>query len=166
MSRNRQAIIEVGKHRQFPERVWIVVEQPAGEPNRIRFDPTTHEFERTEELSLIDARGFSGGYGWIAGTGVPPDVHYDALLVTLQQLSPGQVVEAVVYGVFLRADGDHKFVTIDLAMTDSGVCDWGDLPSGTRSELLDLYPRVGPGEGWFGAAAARDILDHHPPTHT
>lgn len=153
-------------HPEHPRLVYAVIEQPRGEPHRIQFDPVSQEFRRTHLLSLLHERGFSGGYGWIAGTGLPPQPHFDVLVLTLQQVSPGDVVEGQIAGMFMRGDGDHKFVAVaaDL-LADGGVADFDHLSDRWRDELRALYPRIGKGEGWRGAQAAVEFLAHNEPTH-
>ena len=156
----------VGRHARFPYRVWVVVEQPRDEPLRIRYVRERGEFVRSEDRSLLFARGFGGAYGWIAGTGEPPGVHYDALVVTDWDVVPGEVVEAEVVGVFLRGDGDHKVLTIDTQSSHEVNCpDLDALPEAIRAQVQALYPRVGEGEGWRGAEEARRLLSYEPPMH-
>jgi hypothetical protein len=74
------------------------------------------------------------------------------------------VVETTLSGVFLRGDGDHKFVTVESELANRiGNCEWDDLPDRQRQELLKLYPRIGEGEGWHGVDVARGLLLHEPP---
>jgi inorganic pyrophosphatase len=139
--------------------VRVVVEQPAGEPNRLQFDPTTGVFERTFHRSLLHARGFTGAYGWVVGFGTPPGRHLDALLVTSRRPAAGSVVPAYVCGVLLRGDGDHKLVTVDAQETaESPAPDLALLPMETRRELFRLYPSLSQGEGWRGAERALSLL--------
>ncbi len=70
-------------------------------------------------------------------------------------LAPGAVVTAPLCGVFLRADGDHKFVAHGPDLGFAGAATLEDLPELWRSRLAALYPVVGSGEGWFGAVSAR-----------
>ena len=156
----------VGRHAQFPYHVRVVVEQPRDEPLRIRYVPERGEFVRTEDRSLLFARGFGGAYGWIAGTGEPPGVHYDALVLTDRDVISGEVVEAEVVGVFLRGGGDHKILTIDTQSSyEVDGRGFDALPEGVRVQVQALYPRVGEGEGWRGAEEAHRLLSHEPPRH-
>lgn len=59
-------------HRRHPERVWVVVEQRKGEPQRFAYDPVARMFVVTEWRSPLHVRGFRGAYVWIGGTGIPP----------------------------------------------------------------------------------------------
>ena len=154
------------RHPEFPHRVWVVIEQPRNEPKRVEYLPERNEFVRTEIDSLGYVRGFDGAYGWITGTGMPPGVHFDALVLTPSDPRPGTIVEAVVVGVFFMRSGDHKFVTIDVeAREDFGAPEWEGLTPESRSQLEALYPLVREGEGWYGAATARRHLLEKAPTH-
>jgi inorganic pyrophosphatase len=157
---------DLGRHPAYPRQVWVVIEQPRGAPFRYQFDPDTDTFQQTGFKSLLYARGFSGAYGWIAGTGTPPGPHYDALLVTALDLRPGDVVPGHVCGLFVRADNDHKFVVLDEASRARlDQPDFSRLEAPAAAELRGLYPQVSAGEGWFGSALAYEYLLQRPPTH-
>jgi inorganic pyrophosphatase len=143
----------------FPAQVWVVVEQPAHEPYRLAYDPAQAAFGRTAQRSLSYARGFPGAYGWIGGLGMPPGAHFDVLLVTNTAWEAGAVVAAHLCGVFYRRDGDHKLVALDEALRPTvQTPDLAALDPATQASLYALYPDVGPGEGWWGAAEARAYL--------
>ncbi len=153
-------------HPDYPDKAWIVVEQSRDEPMRMRYEPVTGTFRRSADYSLLHHRGFTGAYGWIGGTGAPPDPHFDVMVLTRENLQPGDVLLGHICGVFIRGDGDHKFVAMDNAWRHRAGCDCFDrLDAATQDELRRLYPRVDPGEGWFGAAYARDYLRNHEPLH-
>lgn len=142
-------------HPEFPQKVWVIVEQPRNEPHRFLYDPTSQTFSRSSHKSLIYDRGFSGVYGWIGGTGVPPAPHHDVLLFTKQFPAVGEILIGHICGVFLRQDNDHKFVAADDAIRRSMTsADLLSLDKALYDELLRLYPRVDEGEGWFGAEVA------------
>jgi inorganic pyrophosphatase len=153
-------------HPDFPYRVWVVIEQPRNEPKRFRFLPETREFVRTKVDSLVFRRGFSGAYGWISGTGMPPDPHFDVLVLTERDVAPGAVVEIAIAGMFFMGSGDHKFVGVDIESSAFGKPDWPLLTPQIREELERTYPHVGEGEGWRGAAEARNHLLHCEPSHS
>lgn len=71
-------------HPEHPQKVWVIVEQPRDEPDRFGYDPVSQSFYRTPYKSLLFARGFSGVYGWIGGSGIPPDLHYDVIRAFLK----------------------------------------------------------------------------------
>jgi len=155
-----------GLHPDYPAQCWVVIEQPRGEPYRMRWDPASGQFVRTAYRSLSHFRGFTGVYGWIAGTGVPPDPHHDVMVLTDASPQPGDVVEATVCGMFRRGDGDHKFVAVTAeVLARMASADLHDLPAAGLAEVLGCYPEVGPGEGWDGARDARLHLATQPPTH-
>ncbi len=148
----RDQINTLNLHPDFPEKVWVVVEQPSQEPYRLKYDPVSGTFSRMTMLSLTYERGFSGAYGWIGGSGTPPEPHFDILLITCQKPQPGDILEAYICGVFFRADNDHKFVALDSELRSSVArADLDGLDPETLAELKRLYPRVGENEGWFGA---------------
>jgi inorganic pyrophosphatase len=142
-------------HPDFPQKAWIVIEQIRNEPERLAYDPTSRSFKPSGYRSLLYERKFSGAYGWIGGTGLPPQPHHDVLLLTMQSLVPGTVLLGYVCGVFLRLDGDNKFVAVDDAIA-SGMdhMDLDCLDEAWQQDLRKLYPRVVTGEGWFGAQTA------------
>jgi inorganic pyrophosphatase len=145
----------INLHPEFPQKVWVIVEQPRNEPRRFSYDSASQVFSLTSHRSLIFERGFSGVYGWIGGTGVPPAPHHDVLLFTNVFPTVGEVLPGHVCRVFLRQDNDHKFVAVDDEIRRSMTT--ADLPSLDKvfyDELLRLYPRVDKGEGWFGAEVA------------
>ncbi|HEX7327415.1 MAG TPA: hypothetical protein VF428_02615 [Casimicrobiaceae bacterium] len=153
-------------HPRHPERAWVVVEQRKGEPQRFAYDPVARMFVVTEWRSLLHVRGFRGVYGWIGGTGIPPDPHFDVLLYTDSDPQPGAILDGAICGVFFRGDGDHKFLTVDDAWAGRmAKIDLSALPAEVIAELNNLYPRFDPtrGEGWFGAdVAVAHLRDNHP----
>ena len=149
----------VSLHPGFPERVWVVVEQPKGEPYRLRYDRASGSFERTPHKSLMFERGFGGAYGWVGGLGTPPEPHLDVLLLTQQNPQPGDVLLGVVCGVFYRDDGDHKLVALDAeGRAAVARADFFALDDATQDELKRLYSEVRENEGWRGAEEARAYL--------
>jgi hypothetical protein len=162
-------INSIGLHSQYPEKVWIIVEQPQNEPFRIKYDPVSQTFSRTSIRSLIFERGVKLGfsshsvYGWIGGTGIPPAPHHDVILLTTQSPAIGDILLGTICGVFLRHDQDHKFVAIDDEISRSmAKMDIECLDAIYYQELLRMYPRIGEGEGWFGADVAFTYLRKKP----
>jgi inorganic pyrophosphatase len=154
----------VGRHPDFPLTIWAIIEQPREEPNRLRYDPLTATFSRTNRKSIFHERGFSGAYGWIAGTGMPPGLHFDVIVVTRRDPQPGYVLEAYICGMFKRCDNDHKFVALDAALVaNAPELELAALPPDDYNELLRLFPDVGPEEGWFGRQYACAFLTHNLP---
>lgn len=156
-------LIDHPRHALSPRFVTVIVEQPCGQPWRLRFDAADDTFHPTTDRSLLFERGFSGAYGWIAGSGAPPDPHWDVLLCTCLNLPAGVVVDAELCGVFVRGDGDHKFVALGRDLADVGVvADLDEFPHDLSRQLKMLYPRVDHGEGWHGAAFARVLVQSAP----
>jgi hypothetical protein len=165
MQRNNQAvdIDSIGLHPEYPEKVWVIVEQPHNELYRFSYDPVSKTFSRTSRKSLSYERGFQGAYGWIGGSGIPPEPHHDVILVTRQSPSVGDIPLGYICGVFLRHDDDNKFVAVDDKIRSSmAKIDIAFLDKIFFQELLRLYPRVGEGEGWFGAEIAYKYLRKKP----
>jgi inorganic pyrophosphatase len=153
-------------HPKFPEKVWIVVEQPRDEPVRLAYDPVSQTFKPTKYLSLFYERGFCGVYGWIGGTGNPPQPHFDIMLVTDRNPRAGDILEGYICGVFVRQDGDYKFVAIDVELRDKvSTVDIFALDKVTYENLIAVYPRVSEGEGWHGTEFAQDYLRKNKATH-
>ena len=147
-------------HPDFPRLAWVVVEQPRSEAFRMAFDPATGRFSRCAHGSLFHARGFaSGDYGWIGGSGTPPAPHHDVIFLTDRPAACGEIRLGHVCGVFLRQDGDHKFVAVDDELRrNMRTADLACLSDEQLQALRRLYPRVDEGEGWFGADAAHARL--------
>ncbi len=127
----------------------MIVEQLAGEPQRMRYNAANGSFEKTEHRSLLYERRCPYAYGWLAETGTPPEAHMDVLLMTASHYPLGARVAVEIIGVFKRADGDHKFVGVPIGEV---------APVYPNEDLKRLYPQVGAGEGWFGAREAEALL--------
>jgi len=150
-------------HPEFPQIVWVIVEQPRNEPDRFSYDPVSNSFYRTPYKSLLHARGFSGVYGWIGGSGIPPDPHHDVMLFTNQSPTFGDILVGHICGVFIRKDNDHKFVAVDNAIRSSmATVNLSSLRKDLYDELLRLYPRVDEGEGWHNAEITFSLLLKQP----
>jgi hypothetical protein len=150
-------------HPEFPYKVWVVVEQPRDDVYRFTYNPADETFSRSNIRSLMVTRGFRGVYGWVGGTGLPPAPHHDVLLVTGQSPSCGDILTGHIVGVFLRKDKDHKFVAVDdeirQGMPDADLV---FLDKAHYNELLNLYPRIDEGEGWYGKDVAISHLQMMP----
>ena len=151
-------------HPEFPQKTWVIVEQPRNEPYRWSYDPIQGAFIRLPNKSLFYDRGFTKGvYGWIGGSGIPPGPHHDVILLTEQSPSCGDVLLGHICGVFLRQDDDHKFVAVDNELRQGmKTADLASLDETYYRELLQLYPRIGEGEGWYGAEVAFSYLRNKP----
>lgn len=156
----------VPRHPDYPEKVWIVVEQLSDEQYRLKYDPHSGTFTRTDHLSLIYKRGFSGVYGWIGGTGTPPAPHFDVLMFTHQHSHPGEVLLGTICGMFIHKSGDHKLVAVgEGVLADMQSADISALNEADHAELMQIFPRIDEGEGWFGGEYAREYLLTHEPLH-
>ena len=100
-------------HPDFPEKSWVVIEQPRHELYRLVYDPASGTFTRTTLKSLVYERGFSGAYGWLGGLGIPPEPHFDVLLITEKDPDLAIFLKDVYVVFSIRGDGDHKFVALD-----------------------------------------------------
>lgn len=136
----------------------MIVEQTKDYPMRMEFDPNTGEFHAREYRSLAFERGFTKPYGWIRESGTPPQPHWDCILLSDGDFSLGDEVEIRVIGVFMRGDGDHKYIAVE---TDRALDDLSQITADEREELCRLYPRVREGEGWFGREQALWCMEHH-----
>ena len=106
---------------------------------------------------------FSGVYGWVGGSSIPPAPHHDILSFTRQSPSSGDILTGHVCGVFPRKDNDHKFVAVDEEIRQGMTnADLACLDKAHYNELLKLYPRVDESEGWFGAEIAFSQLLKKP----
>jgi inorganic pyrophosphatase len=156
----------LGLHPEHPQRAWVVVEQPKGERTRYSYDPVARTFVGTEFDSLISRRRFTGVYGWIGGSGLPPEPHFDVLMFTDETPTFGSVIAGFICGMFMRGDGDHKFVAVDDAWSRRMLRnDILALPRESLAELLAVYPMVDVrlGEGWFGGDHAHEYLRTRQP---
>ena len=150
-------------HPEFPQKVWVIVEQPRNEPDRYSYDPIRKSFYRTSYKSLGYLRGFSGVYGWIGGSGIPPNPHHDVMLFTNQSPSFGDILVGHICGVFIRQDNDHKFVAVDDEIGNSmTTADLSCLKKDLFDELIRQYPRIDEGEGWHNAEIAFSHLLKEP----
>ena len=141
------------------------MEQPRNEPDRYSYDSISKSFYRRAYKSVAYARGFSGVYGWVGGSGIPPAPHHDVFLFTNQSPSFGDILAGHICGVFIRQNNDHKFIAVDDEIRN--IMASADLPSLQKDhydELLRLYPRVDEGESWDNAEIAFSYL-LKPPLH-
>lgn len=137
--------------------MYMIVEQTCAYPMRMIYHPETGEFTQSEYRSLFREREFPYPYGWIEGSGTPPEPHWDCLLLSEGEFDLGDRVEIKVVGVFRRGDGDHKYLAVEAARD---VTDYAELTERERDALHRLYPRVREGEGWFGRDEAAWCMEH------
>lgn len=150
-------------HPEYPQKVWVIVEQPRNEPDRYSYDSVSKSFYRKSYKSVAYARRFSGVYGWVGGSGIPPAPHHDVFLFTNQSPSFGDILTGHVCGVFIRQNNDHKFIAVDDEIRNTMVS--ADLPCLRKDlydELLRLYPRIDEGDGWHNVEIAFSHLLKRP----
>lgn len=136
----------------------IIIEQTQEYKNRMKFDKTKNVFIETEYKSLAYVRNFSYPYGWIKESGTPPESHLDIILISSEKYKLGDEIEVKIVGCFVRNDGDSKLIGI---LPDRCETDFFELTKLERDELSRLYPRVGVGEGWYGAEKARELVGNY-----
>ena len=134
---------------------YIIIEQTKEYKKRIAYDPATNTFSELEHDCLFFHRGFTHPYGWLKGSGTPPEEHLDVILLSQNDYSLGDELPIKIVGVFKRNDGDHKLIGISPERAEN---DFAQLPESEKTDLHNLYPRVDEGEGWFGAEIAIEII--------
>ena len=135
----------------------IIVEQTRDYPMRMEYDPKSGTFREREYRSLAFERGFTKPYGWIKESGMPPQPHWDCILLSDKRFDLGDEAEIRVIGVFRRGDGDHKYIAVEAGRE---ISDLSEITEAEREELHRLYPRVREGEGWFGREEAQRCMEH------
>lgn len=124
---------------------------------RMIYQPETGAFLASGYELLFHARSFSYPYGWIEGSGTPPEPHLDCILMSGGDFELGDRVEIKIVGVFKRADGDHKYLAVEASRDAS---DYTELTEAEKAALHRLYPRAREGEGWFGRDEAAWCMEH------
>jgi len=132
-----------------------IVEQRKTDEYRNKYNPNTGIFDKTEFKSLLFQRGFTGIYGWIIGYGSPPGKHLDIMTLTETDYELGTIIDIKIIGVFIRKDKDNKFVGVE---TNRKENDFNELSLEDRNTLMNLYPIIKNGEGWFGNDKAIELL--------
>lgn len=135
---------------------YAIIEQTKDYEKRIVYDPATNAFFESEYDCIFRQRGFAYPYGWLKGSGTPPEEHLDIFLLCHDACALGDELPVKVVGVFKRNDGDHKLVGI---CPEREETDFSELPAHEKNDLLKLYPRIDAGEGWFGRDVARDVIE-------
>ena len=134
----------------------IIIEQTRDYKKRISYDPTTNTFIENEHDCIFLHRNFTHPYGWLKNSGTPPEEHLDVFLLSNDNYSLGDELPVKIIGVFKRNDGDHKLISIS---PERDEMDFSQLPENEKEDLHRLYPRVGEGEGWFGADEAKNVIE-------
>lgn len=133
----------------------MVVEQTKAYPKRMIYIPETKSFQKSAYDSLFYVRKFDYPYGWMKESGTPPSPHWDVLLMSDRDFELGDEVKIRVIGVFMRKDGDHKYIAIEDARD---IQDFAQLSQKEKEDLKRLYPRINEGEGWFGKEVAERAM--------
>jgi 8-oxo-dGTP diphosphatase len=143
-----------------PVLVYVVIENPRGSTERIRYDTAADAFRP-------EGRPFPWPlpihYGWIPGTlCTADDAELDVLVPDPGHTSPGASLVARPVGVMYRSDGDHKVLAL---RADAGTAypdtteaaQLSDVQAETVRWLRDYRPEV-QATGWGDAAAARRLI--------
>lgn len=134
----------------------MIIEQTNEYAKRMKYNPVDKSFVETEHDSLFHIRKCPYPYGWIKESGTPPQNHLDVILISNDSYSLGTEVEIKCIGVFLRADGDHKLISVP--KNNHRVEDLSDLTDEEMTYLQNLYPSVSAHEGWHGKEQANRII--------
>lgn len=134
----------------------MVIEQTKAYPKRMEYVPETNSFQETDSYSLFHVRNFHQPYGWIKESGTPPQPHWDVILMSDKDFNLGDEVEVQIIGVFMRNDGDHKYLAVEKTR---GIDDIEQLEQSEKEDLTRLYSCRHEGEGWFGKDAAKRTME-------
>lgn len=131
------------------------IEQPFECPMRMKYIPETDSFVEKDCYSLAYIRNVPEPYGWIVESGTPPCRHLDVIIMTEKKYALGETDSVRVIGVFCRNDGDNKLVAVPI---ERPIYDFSELTDTEKEDMHRLYPLEDPGEGWFGADTAREVI--------
>ena len=104
-------------------------------------------------------RNFPYPYGWIKETGTPPQKHLDVILISDEDYELGDEKGINLIGVFIRADGDHKLISV--LKENKKVKDLSDLTKNELNKLHSLYPKVLKTEDWYGKEKAENVVENY-----
>lgn len=135
----------------------MVIEQTKEYPKRMEYVPETNSFQETAFDSLFYVRNFHHPYGWIKESGTPPQPHHDVILMSDKNFNLGDEVAIRIIGVFMRGDGDHKYLAVEKTRE---IDDIDGLEQNEKEDLRRLYPRIREGEGWFGKETAKQAMEN------
>lgn len=131
------------------------IEQTNAYPKRMHYMPDTDTFEEKVHYSLSWERNVPQPSGWIKESGTPPCEHLDVIVMTDEPCELGDEIPVRVIGVFCRGDGDNKLVAVPAERCENDIF---ELPGKESDDLHRLYPKIGRGEGWFGAERAEKLI--------
>lgn len=132
------------------------IEQTFDCPMRMKYIPETDSFIEKDCYSLAYTRKVPEPYGWIVESGTPPQRHLDVIIMTDRKYALGETDSVRVIGVFCRNDGDNKLVAVPI---ERNIYDFAQLTDVEKEDMHRLYPKEDPGEGWFGADMAKEVID-------
>jgi len=135
-----------------------IVEQRRNDEYRNKYDVETGLFHKTEYKSLLFQRNYKGIYGWLKGYGSPPDHHLDVFTLTNRDFELGSIIDVKVIGVFIRNDGDNKFIAVEITRKENDIA---DLSKDEQLMLFNIYPNVREGEGWYGQIRAMELIEEY-----
>jgi 8-oxo-dGTP diphosphatase len=160
MGRARRLLRYAAAGPAAPVLVYVVIENPRGSTERIRYDARAGAFHP-------EGRPFPWPlpihYGWIPGTLNPADAaELDVLVPDPGHTSPGASLVARPIGVMYRSDGDHKVLAL---RADSGTAypdttEAAALPDAQAMTVRWLrdYKADVETTGWGDSAAARRLI--------
>lgn len=131
----------------------MIVEQTHQYQKRMEY--VSGNFVETESDSLMYVRGFRQPYGWIKESGMPPQPHWDVILMSDGEFELGTELPVKIIGLFFRNDNDHKYVAVE---ESRAIEDLSELSEEELEDLHRLYPRAREGEGWFGREMAEKAM--------
>ena len=147
-------IVKVPKLISMEAVMIAVIEQTYDYKKRMEYQPDTQTFVESESDCLHYVRGFQFPYGWIKESGTPPEPHWDVYIMSDQHFKLGDEIPVKIIGVFERNDGDYKFVAVE---EQRNINELDQLSMEETKALHLLYPRIKPGEGWFGRSRAMEL---------
>ncbi len=144
--------------------VNVVVEIPAGSPNKYEYDHETHQMKL--DRHLIVSMGYPAEYGFIPDTLGGDGDPLDALVLTAYPTFPGCLIEAKILGVCVMTDekgDDAKLIGVPAYDPQwKSATDITDIPHATLDRIkhfFEVYKDLDEGkwvkvEGFQGREAA------------
>ncbi len=123
------------------ETINVIVEIPAGSPNKYEYDHETHMIKL--DRHLIVSMGYPAEYGFIPDTLGGDGDPLDALVLTAYPTFPGCVIEARILGMCIMTDEngeDAKLITVpDYDPTWKDARDITDVPKLTLDRISHFF---------------------------
>ena len=123
------------------ETINVIVEIPAGSPNKYEYDHETHAIKL--DRHLVVSMGYPAEYGFIPDTLGGDGDPLDGLVLTAYPTFPGCVIEARILGMCIMTDEngeDAKLITVpdyDPAWKDAR--DISDVPKLTLDRISHFF---------------------------